>query len=553
MLKAVAQVIGSGAATAYERAPAASDDATQGYAVGDEWLDGNGALWTCARATAGNAVWQKLDAAPLPGDVLAVGPVAAYGTRRLRADYTGVGLTIGRASDSVTQVVPFLDAGGLDTDLIDRHVIGTTSTVQTWHDQSGNARNATFETTYSGVTMTAPQVTPFASIGPNYALNYDATITSDGGSYIRNALVMPTSVTGSNRACSVVLLHCSYHSQRYGPLIQLSASTIGNSLVWSTHENDSQRGPVLYNTNTTRGFAGTYQFPVIPIVSGFTSAATAGGGVALFAEGRKSVTGLTQCASDTWAGGLVGANTQIAPSGEAAAFGGYLGAVLVYDYALTAAQFAEVGDALVREFLARPQARGVLNIMGDSISEGGNAAWFQGHLRQMLPILSRPVQPYMHALAGSTWSARIDQIDDWQPCYDAGAPFNLATLAWGSNDIFGGATLAELQEGVATYISTMQAANPWSFGLVTVLPRTNITGGAETIRQQYNDWLRSNWQSLGAVMLVDIAADATMGATNANLDTTLYVDGTHLTRLGHSYLAAIYATQINAFLARAGR
>jgi hypothetical protein len=71
-------------------------------------------------------------------DILSVNATGAYGLRKLRADYTGYGVELQRASDSATQNVGFDAQGALDATVVDAFTNGTTARIKTWYDQSPN-------------------------------------------------------------------------------------------------------------------------------------------------------------------------------------------------------------------------------------------------------------------------------------------------------------------------------------------------------------------------------------------------------------------------------
>ena len=76
----------------------------------------------------------------------ASGAEAAYSTRQLRAAQTDC-MVIKRASDSTTTTIGFDVSGNIDESAINSFCSGTTCTVQTWKDQSGNGNDATQSTT----------------------------------------------------------------------------------------------------------------------------------------------------------------------------------------------------------------------------------------------------------------------------------------------------------------------------------------------------------------------------------------------------------------------
>lgn len=74
------------------------------------------------------------------------GAAAAYSLRKLDKDYTGFAMEIRRASDNATQNIGFVGEN-LDVTSINTFCTGTTCTVRTWYDQSGNGNNCTQLTT----------------------------------------------------------------------------------------------------------------------------------------------------------------------------------------------------------------------------------------------------------------------------------------------------------------------------------------------------------------------------------------------------------------------
>lgn len=67
---------------------------------------------------------------------------AAYSTRRLRTAYTGPCMRVRRSTDNAEQDIGLTAAGDLDTVALLAFVGAGDGFVTTWHDQSGNARDA---------------------------------------------------------------------------------------------------------------------------------------------------------------------------------------------------------------------------------------------------------------------------------------------------------------------------------------------------------------------------------------------------------------------------
>ena len=77
------------------------------------------------------------------------GAAAAYSLRKLDKDYTGSAIQIRTTGTGTNQPagalanIGFDSNGDLDETAIINHCLGTSCTVQTWYDQSGNGNNAT--------------------------------------------------------------------------------------------------------------------------------------------------------------------------------------------------------------------------------------------------------------------------------------------------------------------------------------------------------------------------------------------------------------------------
>ena len=90
--------------------------------------------------------WEEVAQAPaftgLLNESYGSGAEAAYSTRRLNGNVTDC-MVIRRASDSTTQNIGFDGSGNIDESAIETFCTGTTCTVVTWKDQSGNGNDAT--------------------------------------------------------------------------------------------------------------------------------------------------------------------------------------------------------------------------------------------------------------------------------------------------------------------------------------------------------------------------------------------------------------------------
>jgi hypothetical protein len=90
--------------------------------------------------------WEEVAQAPaftgLLNETYGANAEAAYSVRRLNGNVTDC-MVIRRASDSTTTTIGFDGSGNIDESAIETFCTGTTCTVVTWKDQSGNGNDAT--------------------------------------------------------------------------------------------------------------------------------------------------------------------------------------------------------------------------------------------------------------------------------------------------------------------------------------------------------------------------------------------------------------------------
>lgn len=111
--------------------------------------------------------------------------------------------------------------------------------------------------------------------------------------------------------------------------------------------------------------------------------------------------------------------------------------------------------------------------------------------------------------------------------------------AMGSNDVFStGVTLADMISRFRTVYPLITAKTTRNVVLVTILPRHSATAAQETVRQQWNTWLKDNLPA-GALMVVD-AAEAISDPNGRQLDKRWSASAIdiHLNSAGYARLAA---------------
>lgn len=137
--------------------------------------------------------------------------------------------------------------------------------------------------------------------------------------------------------------------------------------------------------------------------------------------------------------------------------------------------------------------------------------------------------PVHYAHSGDSMLSWDTTATKWAMYGDLPALADAVIFGMGSNDVFGGYTLADLQARFATVMASIRhRISPNVYG-ATIMPRTAITGAMETVRRDYNAWLKTH-PDLRKVF--DFAASI---STDDETITPAYnADGTHLTTAGYA-------------------
>lgn len=541
------RAIGSGAFSpdVSRRAPNQYDDTGVGYdsAKSQIWVTPDKKVYQIKRHTANDAAWVRMNDAPFPGDVAKANLVACYGTRRLVRGYTGNAIKVKRASDSTELDIGFLSDGALDAQSLDAFLYGTTGNVTVWYDQSGNAYDATPTAGYEPV---IPQID---QLGANRGVLFDHSVTVNGNATaadgtvgkIKQALNIPSGVSVTANAHSVVSLAAFGHGTRSSPLTTLSGATD------FTLGNNNARGVnalvVAYGSTSINKAITGFRPPLTPNVYGYSS----GSGLSVYARDTRSASAGSQ-GSATLTGGYIGLSNQFRDGASNTDVGYNIqGAVLIFNKAISYTEYLAMMAGLYALYGLAPQVRANIICDGDSITEGAYGTWFQNWPRQMAGLLGFDANVYGVGIGGGTFSSQTAAVQKWSSLYDANAPANVLVIACGTNDINAGSSLSTLQTALQAYIAEVRARS-WNGDIwaCTILPRGSLTeaNGKEQIRTGYNAWLKANVASLGLAGVIDFAGDATMGASAAYNDGTFWADTTHPNMTGLGMLAMCAARTI---------
>lgn len=180
---------------------------------------------------------------------------------------------------------------------------------------------------------------------------------------------------------------------------------------------------------------------------------------------------------------------------------------------------------------------------GDSITAGAGLGLTSLFPHKVVAAEAPTLWGYNNlAVGGSVVSDLVSRAGATNAYYDSRVTDNVLTVWAGSNDLVFGDSAATVFGKLASYCAARRSRG-FHVLVFTILPRTAISGAAETHRQNLNTLIRDHWTGF-ADGLVDVAANGTLGAVNANLNLTYYIDGTHLTAAGHTIVATLAGAQL---------
>ena len=178
-----------------------------------------------------------------------------------------------------------------------------------------------------------------------------------------------------------------------------------------------------------------------------------------------------------------------------------------------------------------PASVPVIAAYGDSISSGVAATRpvYDSWLNQLCRAMGAAAVHFTHS--GDTmngWDAANIRWKEYGPRFQAA---DVVICAMGSNDIFGGATLADMQSRLAIALPSLRKFVSPNVIAATVLPRDGVTGAMEDVRRAYNTWLPS------ADVRQVLPFSATASADDETIISGYNSDGIHLNTSGYGALA----------------
>lgn len=184
-------------------------------------------------------------------------------------------------------------------------------------------------------------------------------------------------------------------------------------------------------------------------------------------------------------------------------------------------------------------------LIGDSISAAANAT---------LPVHDAPIQVAdrgvgravrLHGFGGAAFGEWVGGAwadpasEKWLDVTRYGRA-DRAFIALGNNDIHDGATLATLKANFTSMVALLRERVSPNIVACTITPRSAWPGTAkETIREQFNDWLRSFPEAISGVADTARAVEDSTG--HAPRTEFVHADGIHFNTAGSSALASALA------------
>jgi lysophospholipase L1-like esterase len=177
---------------------------------------------------------------------------------------------------------------------------------------------------------------------------------------------------------------------------------------------------------------------------------------------------------------------------------------------------------------------------GDSITAGSQSTNGMTYPAQTAEGLESRAIVTNIGVGGQTVANMLsDVVAQVDPMYSA-SKLNVVLVGGGTNDLYISGGTITVDALYANYVAYHTARRAVGFKTIaiTLLPRTEVGTPAnfEDKRQDFNTRVRANWATF-ADALMDVGADATIGAPAASDNTTYFADKTHPTNAGYAVIA----------------
>ncbi len=219
--------------------------------------------------------------------------------------------------------------------------------------------------------------------------------------------------------------------------------------------------------------------------------------------------------------------------------------IYVYNRALTQAEIYQLMDyCRAKSYGIAQTGFGILFADGDSLTANGSPPY----ITRVATLLTGAAISYKSTFNGGVGGQKLSAMNagaiSGMDAYINPLRERDVVIIWGgTNDIQTGDSVATVTASMQGYIAGRRAVCPEiPIVALTTIARGDLTGGQETIRQDWNTELRNNYAAWGITKLVDVAA---LPEFDSILDTAnvLYydIDTVHLATGGIDLIAdAVY-------------
>lgn len=546
------------------RLPRGSDDTTMGRSVGDLWQF-QGSIYQNLQNVAGEAVWQRQLAPPLPCDAV-VGAQACYGMTRIKASYRGAAVAGECVGASTSYTINFLANGSIDYATMDNDCQGAAFRVTTWYDQSGAGNNAVQTTTATSATADPrPGITSLNMVGPARGMVFD-TVYRGSASYPAGEqpnnvyMTIPSLTATGTNLCMITAVKMDSTSL-FGSVVEADTASAGTNGsmglgMFGTGTGNVPRIVALQSGGSSSELTATVPINASATVLGTNATASAW----TISYGNYTLANGVGGAP-TYTNGIIGATDR--SIGNMA----FTVSAIVIAPAQTAAQYAVALGAMNAAYNLAPQMREQISLDGDSRTEGFGSSLMLGWPTQFANLLPKPINISNTAVWGDTLANHNTNFQLFSGAeYSPNATQQIFVQFAGYNDL-ANATYTGTNTAAVEAAAIYADAQSWvskvhALGTnVTVVLSTVTTNGAPSANvtaaiADYNTLVRNGasrpsyvpGSQTSGYALADPASDPTLNSATNMANTTYSVDQVHWTNLMCAYPAQDFAAALVPYL-----
>lgn len=396
------------------------------------------------------------------------------------------------------------------------------ATVATWPDSSGNGFDATAGTSDTIMNRQATVGSPAVHLGGAGSLTLPAGLALNAQNH--TVCIVYEALNGGLQSTMVMLNlnGAAYYIQQKGGTSPYTTSEF--------HINSVFRVPSGAQMQVVCNVAGPSSvITYTPYVTATTAALTAG----------------------TSSGGWIGSF-----NGSGFYYTGNLFEVVGWDSQLTATDILSVlaYSRSTYETSYSPERAVKVGNFGDSIVVGGIVTLERNYINRSFPVLKAGQDvPFEEndGLGSTTLQQGAVSCAQISATYDATFGLNIASVAWGTNDIVNsGRTALQMEGDALTIAACIKTANPLQKVLFsTVTPNNNSGCTTDAVRQTYNAWLKA-----GGIVnvdgIIDYTVDPRVDVCVSGGNAVYYADAVHPNDAGHQAMAAVRRKQMDLFISK---